>query len=85
MRGECEKFGNVHGFVDPKGFLKEAKFCVPGGYLAFLEAKSLGIQIKIFASGQLRKDYWIGIEKVKKVPTWAEVADVYLGLYHRFK
>ena len=85
LRAECEKYGQVHGFCDPEPYLNRADLCVPGGYLAYLEAKAAGCRIKTFAQNQLRKDYWLGIKKIKKIPTWQEVTDAYLDLYHRFQ
>lgn len=82
LRKECERYGTVHGFCDPKRYLNQADICVPGGYLSYLEAKAAGCQIKTFAQNQLRKDYWAGIKKIRKIPTWNEVADEYLDLYY---
>lgn len=85
LRDECGKYGKVHGFCDPTPFLRKAEICVPGGYLAYLEAKSYGCLVKTYAQNRLRKDYWRGIKMLKKVPTWEEVADEYLNLYHSAK
>ena len=38
LRGECEKYGYVHGFIDPKDFLTKATFCLAGGFLSTLQA-----------------------------------------------
>lgn len=85
LRKECEKYGMVHGFTDPKPFLKKAKICVPGGYLSYIEAKQADCKIMTFHNNPLKKDYWDEIKRVKKFPTWDEIADEYLDLYHRFK
>ena len=85
LRKECEKFGKVHGFVDPNPFLEKADICVPGGYLSYIEAKSLGCKIKVFANNPLKIDYWVEIQKVKKFPTWGEIADEYISLYNSSK
>ena len=85
LRKECEKYGKVHGFCDPKPFLKKAKICVPGGYLSFIEARQMGCKIKVFTNNILKKDYWSEIEKVKKFPTWDEIADEYICLYNGSK
>ncbi len=82
LRGECEKYGKVHGFTDPQPFLKKAKICVPGGYLSYIEAKQAGCEIMTFASNPLKEDYWEEIKKVNKFPTWEEVTDEYLDLYN---
>jgi len=85
LRSECEKYGMVRGFTDPKPFLKRAKICVPGGYLSYIEAKQADCKIMTFHNNPLKKDYWDEIKRVKRVPTWDEVADEYISLYHGFK
>ena len=85
LRSECEKYGMVRGFTDPKPFLKRAKICVPGGYLSYIEAKQAGCKIMTFHNNPLKKDYWDEIKRVKRFPTWDEVADEYISLYHGFK
>ena len=85
LRSECEKYGMVRGFTDPKPFLKRAKICVPGGYLSYIEAKQADCKIMTFHNNPLKKDYWDEIKRVKKFPTWDEIADEYISLYHRFK
>jgi len=82
LRKKCEKYGRVHGFTDPQSFLKEAEICVPGGYLSYIEAKQYGCKIKVFPNNPLKKDYWDEIQKVKKFPTWDQLADEYLDLYN---
>lgn len=81
LRNECEKYGKVHGFTDPASFLQKAEFCVPSGYLSYLEAKSYGCKIMTFADNPLKKDYWNEIKKVKNFPTWEELTDIYLRLW----
>jgi glycosyltransferase involved in cell wall biosynthesis len=81
LRSECEKYGTVHGFTDPVPFLKKAEYCVPGGYLAYIEAKQYGCKIITYANNELKEDYWKGIKKIKKFPTWSELADEYLDLW----
>lgn len=85
LREECKKYGMVHGFTDPKPFLKRAKNCVPGGYLSYIEAKQMGCKIMTFHNNPLKKDYWVEIEKVNKFPTWDQVADEYISLYNGSK
>jgi glycosyltransferase involved in cell wall biosynthesis len=82
LRKECEKYGKVWGFADPKPFLKKAEICVPGGYLSYIEAKKYGCEIMTFADNPLKEDYWTDIKKVKKFPSWDEVADVYLQIWN---
>ncbi len=84
LRKECEKYGVVHGFVDPKPFLARAEHCVPGGYLSYIEAKSYECKIKVFWNNPLKKDYWREIQKVSKFPTWDKIANEYISLYNRF-
>lgn len=82
LRKECEKYGTVHGFTDPKPFLRKAEWCVPGGYLSYIEAKAFACKIKVFPGSPLKKDYWNEIEKVKEFPSWEEIANEYLSLYN---
>ncbi|HET7098951.1 MAG TPA: hypothetical protein VFI61_01805 [Patescibacteria group bacterium] len=84
LRSECEKYGTVHGFTDPKPFLKKAEICVPGGYLSYIEAKAYGCKIKVFPNSPLKKDYWKEIMEVKKFQTWDQVADEYLSLWNSY-
>ncbi len=85
LHEECLKYGRVLGFIDPTSFLKRASVCVPGGYLSYIEAKSLKCKTITFANNQLKEDYWSDIEKVKKIPTWEKVSNEYINLYNRFK
>jgi len=82
LRSECEKYGKVHGFIDPQPFLKKAKICVPGGYLSYIEARQMNCKIITFYDSPLKKDYWAEVKKVKKFPTWDQVADEYINLYN---
>lgn len=83
LRTLCEKYGKVHGFTDPTPFLKKAEYVVPGGYLAYIEAKAYGCKVILYPHSELRKDYWSGIKKIKKFPTWDELADTYLSLWKK--
>lgn len=83
LRKECEKYGKVYGFCDPVPFYKKSEYAVPAGYLSYIEAKSFGCKIEVFPNSPLKKDYWNEIEKVKELPTWGEIANEYLDLYHR--
>lgn len=81
LRKESEKYGTVHGFCDPKPYLKKAEYVVPGGYLSYIEARQFGCKILVFPNNPLKKDYWNEIEKVKSFPTWGEIANIYLKLW----
>jgi glycosyltransferase involved in cell wall biosynthesis len=83
LRKECEKYGKVVGNVkNPEKYLITSEYCVPSGYLSYLEAKNYGCKIITFANNQLKKDYWEEISKLRKIPIWKEVADVYISLYN---
>lgn len=92
LRSECEKYGTVHGFTDPISFLKKAKYCVPGGYLAALEGLGYGCELKLFWNNKLKEDYWkmSPFYKLKgkalrdwaKEQTWEKVANEYLDMYN---
>jgi glycosyltransferase involved in cell wall biosynthesis len=95
LRAECEKYGKVHGFTDPTPYYKKAEYCIPGGYLAALEALSYGCKLKLFWNNKVKEDYWIMSpfyklkgEKLKswaKKQTWDKLADEYLDLYNHTK
>lgn len=95
LRKKCEKFGVVHGFTNPLPFYKKAKYCVPGGYLAALEALNAGCELKLFWNNKIKEDYWkmspfykLKGEKLRqwaKSQTWDKVADEYLNLYNSIK
>ena len=71
----------VTNVKDPEKYLKTAEYCVPSGYLSYLEAKSHGCKIMTFANNPLKEDYWNEIKLLKKIPTWNEVAKVYIKLW----
>jgi len=88
LKEECEKFGTVHGFTDPSPFYEKAKYCVPGGYLAALEALSYGCELKLFWNNKVKEDYWKmspfidkDVNTWVKKQTWDKLANEYLNLY----
>ncbi len=95
LRKECEKYGTVHGFCDPNPYLKKAEYCVPGGYLAALEALSYGCKLKLFWNNKVKEDYWkmspfyklrgVKLKSWAKGQTWDKLADEYLDLYNHIK
>lgn len=92
LRNECQKHGTVHGFCDPTLYLKKAEYCVPGGYLAALEALSYNCKLKLFWNNRIKEDYWKMSPFVRKdVKTWAKeqtwdkLANEYLNLYNSIK
>jgi len=66
----------------PEKYLKTAEYCVPAGYLSYLEAKSYGCKIMTFTNNPLKEDYWKEIKTLKTIPTWDEVAEVYIKLWN---
>jgi glycosyltransferase involved in cell wall biosynthesis len=71
----------VTNVKDPEKYLKTAEYCVPSGYLSYLEAKSYERKIMTFANSPLKVDYWNEIKLLKNIPTWNEVAKVYIKLW----
>lgn len=71
----------VTNVKNPEKYLKTAEYCVPSGYLSYLEAKNVGCKIMTFANFPLKEDYWNEIKKLKNIPTWDAVFDVYLKLW----
>ena len=92
LQGECAKYGKVHGFCNPAPFLKKAEYCVPGGYLAALEALSYGCKLKLYWNNKVKEDYWkmSPFYKIKdkkltdwsKSQTWEKITNEYLDLYY---
>lgn len=92
LASECKKYGRVHGFCDPEAFLKKAEYCVPGGYLAALEALSYGCKLKLYWNNKVKEDYWkmSPFYKLKgkkliewaKSQTWEKLANEYIDLYN---
>lgn len=66
---------------NPEKYLRTAEYCVPSGYLSYLEAKSYGCKILTFANNPLKEDYWNEIQSLKNIPTWDEVTGVYRKLW----
>lgn len=66
----------------PEKYLKTAEYCVPAGYLSYIEAKNAGCKIMVFPNNPLKKDYWNEILKIKNFPTWDKIADEYINLYN---
>lgn len=93
LRKECERKGIVHGFVDPSKFYRRSNLCVPGGYLAALEALNSGCKLKFFWNDNVKKDYWrmSPFYKLKgnnllewaKKQTWEKITNEYLDLYNQ--
>lgn len=82
----------ITNIKNPEKYLKTAEYCVPSGYLSYLEAKSYGCKILTFANNPLKEDYWKEISKawpaspvknLKTIPTWKNVADVYIKLWNK--
>ncbi len=54
----CSKYGEVHGFVDPRPFLRRAEYCFASGYLSALEGMVYKCKIKVGWNNKLKSDYW---------------------------
>jgi len=92
LRKECEKYGQVCGFTNPAPYLRQAKYCVPGGYLAAFEGLSSGCKLKLFWNNKIKEDYWKmspftgkNVAGWAKHQSWQKVADEYLNLYNSLK
>lgn len=71
----------ITNIKNPDKYLKTAEYCVPSGYLSYLEAKSYDCKIMTFANNPLKEDYWNEVKLLKTIPTWDEVTNVYLKLW----
>jgi hypothetical protein len=66
---------------NPEKYLKTAEYCVPSGYLSYLESLNYGCKILTFANNPLKEDYWKEVKLLKTIPTWDEVVKIYLKLW----
>ncbi len=73
----------ITNIKNPEKYLVTAEYCVPSGYLSYLEAKSYGCKIITFANNPLKEDYWNEIKSLKSIPTWKNVTGVYLKLWNK--
>ncbi|MEK7169152.1 MAG: glycosyltransferase [Patescibacteria group bacterium] len=83
VNGQSLKVTYVTNVKNPEKYLKTAEYCVPSGYLSYLEAKSYGCKILTFANNPLKEDYWKEVKSLKKIPTWDEVTEVYRKLWEK--
>ena len=58
LKKECQKYGQVKGFINPRKELIKAEFCFVGGYLSMLESFSYKCRVLTSYENQLKKDYW---------------------------
>jgi glycosyltransferase involved in cell wall biosynthesis len=65
----------------PEKYLKTAEYCVPSGYLSYLESLNYGCKIITFPNNPLKIDYWKEMKLMKSIPTWNEVVDIYKKLW----
>ena len=82
-QGNKMKVKFVTNDPNPEKYLKTAEYCVPSGYLSYLEAKGMGCKTLTFANNPLKVDYWKEIKKLKTIPTWSKVAEVYIKLWEK--
>jgi len=59
MRLECQKYGEVLGFVDVKKYLENSQVCFAGGYLSILEAMAYKNIVLSAYQNELKKDYFL--------------------------
>ncbi len=57
MRSNCQKYGEVLGFVDIKEHLTNSQVCFAGGYLAILEAMAYKNIVLSAYQNEIKKDY----------------------------
>jgi len=86
--GKDFKVKYISNSKSPEKYLKTAEYCVPAGYLSYLEAKNFGCKILTFPNNPLKVDYWNEIknkysvsENGKKIPTWDDMVNIYLKLW----
>ena len=80
----CLKYGEVVGNTFyTQSYLSKPEYCVPSGYLSYIEAKNYGCKILTFSNNVLKDDYWKEIKNLKKIPLWGDVADIYVKLWKK--
>lgn len=62
-------------------YLQTAEYCVPSGYLSYLEAKNMNCKNLTFAHNPLKVNYWKEIKLLNRIPTWDNVCNEYLKLW----
>jgi glycosyltransferase involved in cell wall biosynthesis len=84
LKGKCKEYGKILGNKNPKKYLQESEYCVPSGYLSYLEARNFNCKIMTFPNNPLKINYWDEIQKnyskIKNV-TWSDITDIYLKLW----
>lgn len=73
----------ITNISNPYKYLKTSEYCVPSGYLSYLEAKAYGCKVITFADNPLKKDYWNGIKSAKHLLSWKDVANIYIKLWQK--
>ena len=66
---------------NPEKYLVTSEYCVPTGYLSYLEAKRYSCKVITFANNPLKVDYWKEVKLLKSIPTWEDVAEIYIKLW----
>jgi len=84
IHGQKMKVKFINKSKNPEKFLRTAEFCVPSGYLSYLEAKSMDCKIMTFANNPLKVDYWNEVKKLKSIPTWEDITEIYLKLWNLY-
>lgn len=59
MKIECQKYGEVLGFVDVEKYLKNSQACFAGGYLSILEAMAYKNIVLSAYQNELKRDYFL--------------------------
>jgi len=57
LKDECKKYGQVHGFTDPRPFYQKAFICISAGLTSILEALSYKCLVITTYNNPLKKDY----------------------------
>ena len=71
----------VTNVKNPEKYLEAAEYCVPSGYLSYLESLKLGCKILTFPNNPLKVDYWKEVKLLKNIPTWEDVTNIYLKIW----
>jgi glycosyltransferase involved in cell wall biosynthesis len=90
LKETCQRYGKVHGFVNPEQYLMKARVCVPAGYLAALEGLSYNCVLKLFWSDRVKEDYWkkspfvkTNVKSWARKQTWDNLTNKYLNIWKK--
>lgn len=59
LREQCQRYGVVLGWTNPRPYLRTHQVCFVGGYLSALEAMAFHVEVLAAYDNPLKRDYWL--------------------------